>query len=53
MNLKYDNDELESFKSNIDSRTTELIIRSKNKPVEIILDPNDWLLMTKPELVEN
>jgi aminopeptidase N len=53
MNLKYDNDELESFKSNIDSRTTELTIRSKNKPVGIILDPNDWLLMAKPELVEN
>ena len=53
MNFKYDNDELESFKFNIDSRTTELTIRSKNKPVEIIMDPNDWLLMTEPELVEN
>ena len=53
MNFKYDNDELESFNINIDSRTVELTMRSKNKPVEIILDPNDWLLMTEPELVEN
>jgi len=53
MNFKYDNDELESYKFNIDSRTAELTVRSKNKPVEIILDPNDWLLMTEPELVEN
>jgi aminopeptidase N len=53
MNIKYDNDELESFKFSIDSKTAELTVRSKNKPVEIILDPNDWLLMTEPELVEN
>jgi aminopeptidase N len=53
MNFKYDNDELESFNINIDSRAVELTMRSKNKPVEIILDPNDWLLMTEPELVEN
>ncbi|MGB5847096.1 MAG: M1 family metallopeptidase [Ignavibacteriaceae bacterium] len=53
MNFKYANDELESFRYNIDSRTAELTVRSKNKPVEIILDPNDWLLMTESELVEN
>ena len=53
VNFKYDNDELETFRFNIDSRTAELTVRSKNKPVEINLDPNDWLLMTQPELVEN
>jgi aminopeptidase N len=53
VNFKYDNDELETFRFNIESRIAELTVRSKNKPVEIKLDPNDWLLMTEPELVEN
>jgi aminopeptidase N len=53
MNFRYHNDELESYKFNIDSRTSELTVRSKYKPVEIILDPDDWLLMTEPELLEN
>jgi aminopeptidase N len=51
--FKYDNDEIETFRFNIDSKTADLTVRSKNKPVEINLDPNNWLLMTKPELVEN
>jgi aminopeptidase N len=53
MKFKYDNGKSESFNFNIDSKTAELTVRSKNKPVEIILNPNDWLLMTEPELIEN
>jgi aminopeptidase N len=53
VNFKYDNNEFETFRFNIESRTTELVVQSKNKPVEIILDPDNWLLMMEPELVEN
>ncbi len=51
--FKYDNGELETFRFNIDSKTVELSVRSNKKPVEIILDSNDWLLMTINKLIEN
>ncbi len=53
ISFKYDNGELETFRFNIDSTNVELSVRSNKKPVEIILDPNDWLLMTANELIEN
>jgi len=51
--FKYHNGELETFRFNIHSKTIELNVRSNKKPVEIILDPSDWLLMTANELIEN
>ena len=51
--FKYNNGELETFRFNIHSKTIELNVRSNKKPVEIILDPSDWLLMTANELIEN
>jgi aminopeptidase N len=51
--FKYDNGELEKFRFNIDSKNVELSVRSNKKPVEIILDSNDWLLMTINKLIEN
>ena len=51
--FKYNNGELETFRFNINSKSVELNVRSNKKPVDIILDPNDWLLMTANELIEN
>ncbi len=51
--FKYDNGEIENFRFNINSKNVELSVRSNKKPVEIILDPNGWLLMTVNELTEN
>lgn len=51
--FKYNNGELETFRFSIDSKNVKLSVRSNKKPVEIILDPNDWLLMTMNELIEN
>jgi aminopeptidase N len=53
VSLKYDINESENFRFNIESKVAELTIRTKEKPVEIILDPDGWLLMKEPELVEN
>ena len=53
VNLKYDINESDNFRFNIESKIAELNIKTKRKPAEIILDPDDWLLMKEPELVEN
>ena len=53
ISFKYDNGELENFRFNIDSKNVVLSVRSNNKPIEIILDPDNWLLMTSNELIEN
>ena len=50
IDFKYDNGELENYRFNIDSKNVELSVRTTNKPVEIILDPDDWLLKSAARL---
>jgi aminopeptidase N len=51
--FKYEDRQTEYHRVNINSTSSEFNFKSKQKPVEVTLDPNDWLLMTSERVVDD
>lgn len=43
--LKFKNRKTEIHKIEVDTKSMQISFKSSDKPVDVILDPNDWLLM--------
>jgi len=43
--LKFDDGKEEIHRIQVDDKSAEVTLKSNKKPIDIILDPNDWLLM--------
>ena len=51
--FKYEDQQTEYHRVNINSTSAEFNFKSKQKPVKVTLDPNDWLLMTSERIVDD
>ena len=47
--IKFGDKEIEYHRFDIDSNSMQITISSENKPVDIVIDPNNWLLLTAEE----
>jgi hypothetical protein len=50
--IQNENGQLEYRNFDIDSKSVQLKIKSEQEPEDLILDPNNWLLMTADDITD-